>query len=368
VHLRRGDLLALHGEWAGAQEEYERSVDADGGLIALRKLAQAQLQRRDTAGVRETIRELRRNGARSEDLLLLESIVALRTGELLEARRILDAAEDSPQKHYVLALLGIVQGDHTSAQEHLEATARGWEPVLRASARTLQGAYQEFGLFPEGQNIHLVTLLARALAQVLECELALPLLVQVTQLKEDYRDAWIVQGYCELTTDRPQQALASLEQAYQLDPQKPEIQYFLARAYAALGNPQNAITFLEYALQNGFEPQAEVRRLLAEQAREFGDAALALEQYGHLLEQERPTFDAFEGFVAVSIGLGRTDDALVRAQQAVERFPEDAVAHDLLGWALASAGQTDAARAALQRALELDPFLQSAKDRLGTLR
>jgi len=55
---------------------------------------------------------------------------------------------------------------------------------------------------PRVREIHLLTLVSRALAQVQECELALPLLSQVTGIQDDYRDAWIVQGFCELSSER----------------------------------------------------------------------------------------------------------------------------------------------------------------------
>ena len=230
MHLRQGDLLALKGSWKEAQREYEASVKAGGDLPALRKLAQAQLQRRDISGVQKTIKDMKLAGAKSEDLLLLESIVNLRTGELVKARTMLEEAEDSPQKHYGIALLSIIEGIHPNAQAALQQVVNGWEPVLRSHAKILLAAYDEFTLFPESPDIHLITLLSRALAQVQECELALPLLTQVTAKKDDYRDAWIVQGYCELVTERTEQSLASLEQAYNIDPQKPETQYFLGSA------------------------------------------------------------------------------------------------------------------------------------------
>ncbi|MFH0851492.1 MAG: tetratricopeptide repeat protein, partial [Candidatus Peregrinibacteria bacterium] len=276
LHLREGDLYAVRGEWAEAAVSYEKAVALDGGLPALRKLALAELQRRDMGGLQETIRKLKAAGARPEDVALIENIVLLRTGELSAARKRLESATDSPQKHYALALLSIIEGNHTIAQQELQTVTTGWEPALRTNARTLLGAYEEFALFPQSSDLHLITLLSRALAQVQECELALPLLAQVTREKEDYRDAWIVQGYCELTTERPQQALNSLERAYNLNPEKPEIQYFLARAHAALNQHENAITFLEYALQNGFTPKSEIRRLIAAEALKKGDAAAAL--------------------------------------------------------------------------------------------
>ncbi|MCF7844872.1 MAG: tetratricopeptide repeat protein [Kiritimatiellales bacterium] len=364
VHLRQGDLLALRGEWKEAQDEYKAAVKANGGLPALRKLAKAQLQRRDISGVRSTIGKMRSAGARPEDLLLLESVVSLRAGELLEAQNVLDAAADSPQKHYGLALLAIIQGNHEIAQEELAQVINGWEPVLRSYARTLQAAYDEFMLFPEGSNLHLITLLARALAQSQECELALPLLVQVTTSNDDYRDAWIVQGYCELITERSQDALASLEQAYNLDPQKPEIQYFLARAYADMAQHENAITFFEYSLANGFEPESEIRRLIAKSALENGNAAIALSQYEALTQMEDAPFEMFDGYITASLALGNHEEAFIKATEATTRWPQNARAWELLGWACMETDLTDEAREAFGKALEINPNLKSVQEKL----
>jgi tetratricopeptide (TPR) repeat protein len=367
LHLREGDILALRGEWLRAQSEYQLSVENGGGLPALRKLAQAQLQRRDIDGVRSTIRALRAAGARSEDLLLLESIVALRTGELVRAREMLEAGSDSPQKHYGLALLAIVEGHHPQAQQELAQVVGGWEPVLRAYGRSLQAAYDEFSLFPQSTDLHLTTLLSRALAQVHECELALPLLSTVTRTQDDYRDAWIVQGYCELTTERADAAVASLEHAYNLDPSKPETQYFLARAYSARGENQNAITFLEYSLQNGFEPQAEIHRAIAQEAVRGGSSDVALEHFGALLSGSDVTADDMRSYIEVALALQKNEDALSVAQTAVERFPNSAALHATLGSALAANAKTDEARTSYQKALELDPLLEGVKEKMEAL-
>jgi tetratricopeptide (TPR) repeat protein len=367
LHLRKGDLFALRGQWGKAEEEYALAVEAGGGLPALRKLAQAQLQRRDLNGAKTTLEQLRRAGARIEDLLLLESIIELRTGELVRAKSILSAAADSPQKHYGLALLAIVQGSHEEAQTELTQVVAGWEPVLRTYARTLQSAYEEYALFPDSPPLHLTTLLAHSLAQVQECELALPLLAEVTNAQQDYRDAWTVQGFCELTTERFQESLASFERAYSLDPEKPEIQYFLARSYAALEDHPNAITFLRYALQNGFEPESEARRTLATSALALGDSALALEQYDELTHLEDADLESYRQYVTAAITLERKEEAFVKAQEASEKWEDDAEAQELLGIAAAESGREDEARAAFEKALSIDPKLESARERLGRL-
>ncbi|MDD5103548.1 MAG: tetratricopeptide repeat protein [Candidatus Peribacteraceae bacterium] len=368
LHLREGDLYAVRGEWAEAAASYEQAVALDGGLPALRKLALAELQRRDMGGLQETIRQLKAAGARPEDIALIENIVLLRTGELSTARKRLEGATDSPQKHYALALLSIIEGNHAIAQQELATVTTGWEPALRSNARTLLGAYEEFALFPQSSDLHLITLLSRALAQVQECELALPLLAQVTKEKEDYRDAWIVQGYCELVTERPQQALVSLERAYNLNPEKPEIQYFLARAHAALGQHENAITFLEYALQNGFTPKSEIRRLIASEALKNGDAAAALGQYKALVEEPDAGIEAFDGAVSTALALKRNDEAIALALLGTQRLPQIARSFDILGWAYAEAGKKEEARTALTKALEIDPYLLSAKERMEKIK
>ncbi|MFH0770935.1 MAG: tetratricopeptide repeat protein [Candidatus Peregrinibacteria bacterium] len=368
LKLRSGDLLALKGDWKGAETEYQKSVDAGGGLTALRKLAQAQLQRRNIEAVGKTIQKMKQAGARAEDLLLLESITLLRSGELLRAKNLLNGADDSPQKHYGLSLLAIVQGEHEKAQEELRSVSGGWEPTLRSYARTLQAAYDEFALFPEGNNLHLITLLSRALAQVQECELAIPLLVQVTNSKEDYRDAWIVQGYCELVTERYAESLTSLEHAYNIDPQKPEIQYFLGRTYGALGEHDNAITFLEYALENGFQPKSEVQRWIAEEAELAGNTDLVLAQKKALTEEKDASLQTFEDFIRTAIDLKDAETAYVKAEEAVKRWPEDPLSFELLGLAAQATGHTDEAKSAFEKALQLNPEMAGVREELEALK
>ena len=365
--LRRGDLLALRGEWTGAEKEFQAAVDAGGGLTALRKLAQAQLQRRDIDAARETLRRLRGAGARDEDLVLLESVINLRSGNLDEARRLLEAAAEAPQKQYGLGLLAIIEGRHDDARTALSSVLGGWEPTLRTYAKALLAAYEEYDLFQGSPDIHRSTLLARALADVGECELALPMLSKVLADQDDYRDAWIVQGYCQLTSERPDEAKLSLERAYAIDPQKPEIQYFLARTFARLGDHRAAITYLQYALENGFTPEAEARRLLAAEAFAAGDATLALQELDKLTQADDAGVDAFVDFVTAALSVDQNEEAYARAQEATARHPDNALSYDLLGWTAIETDRKQEARTALNRALELDPMLQSARDRLDSL-
>lgn len=362
--LRQGDLMALQGDWSGAEREYEAAASAGGGVAALRKLATAQMQRREIDKVKKTIQELRSAGASGDDLMLLQAIVSLRTGEMVKAQQLLTDAPDSPHKHYGLTLLHIVQGKNDDAKKEITATVNGWEPTLRSYARILQSAYDEYALFSESRSIHLTTLLARSLAQVQECELALPLLGHVIAEADNYRDAWTVQGYCELTTERFPEALASFQKAYAIDPEKPEIQYFLGRASIALKQYRNAVTFYQYALVNGFEPKTEVRRRLAEAALLADDKPTAYEQLKALVVEPEADVPLFEKVVTLAVELQKKEDAYQYALTATAKWPDDAATQELLGWGAYETGRMDEAREALHKALQREPTRERAKELL----
>ncbi len=356
IELRQGEIFELKGEWKQAQEKYKRSVESGGGAPALKKLAAIQLQRREYDDASKTIDALKDENPESEDVMLLEGILALRRGNPSEATAVFNTNPESPQGLYGLALVSIVNGDHEKAKTLLAKAAQAGEPAIRTAANVVIQSYNEFALFPDGQQTHLSTLLARSLAQVNECEMALLLVNPVVLTQPSYRDAWIVKGFCEFTTERTRDALASLEQAYALDPEKPEIQYFLARTYAALGDPQNAVTFLQYAVVNGFSPERDARELLADYAQELGNIELALEQYRIIAEGKESDLDAYKRYVEIASSTqNHTLDAIALAKAALTRWPDDPSALAIAAKAALAAGMKEDAKAYIDSALRIDP-------------
>jgi Tfp pilus assembly protein PilF len=70
----------------------------------------------------------------------------------------------------------------------------------------------------------------------------------------------------------------------------------------------------------------------------------------------------------VALQRGALETARGRAEGAVRAAPTLATAHEVLGEVLAAQGEGGAAKKALERALELDDGLQSARERLRKLR
>jgi tetratricopeptide (TPR) repeat protein len=69
-----------------------------------------------------------------------------------------------------------------------------------------------------------------------------------------------------------------------------------------------------------------------------------------------------------ALELGDGNAARDLAEQALKVQPRSAVAHEALGSALEAIGKKAEARKALERAVEIDPRLDSAKERLKKLR
>lgn len=367
--LRQGEIFERRGQWQQAEEKYALSVESGGGAPALRKLIGLQLQRREYDKAREAIAKLKKEDSESPDVMLLSGILELESGKPEAAQRLFARELELPQSQYGLALLAISQLKHDDAKAALTKAAQGNDPGVRGLANILLSAYNEFALFPDGQDIHLKTLLARALAQVNRCETALPLVTAVTATQDKYRDAWIVKGFCEFTTERTRDALASLERAYSIDPQKPETQYFLARAHEALGDPQNAVTFLQYAIENGFEPVKDARELLVGYALELGKTELALEQQKMLSAAADADLATVAKYVDLALSLpSHNEDALAAAKAAVKKWPDDPAAITLLGRALAAMGKVDEAGQKFNEALRIDPKYGAARQELDKLK
>ncbi len=353
--LRQGEIELAQGSLERAEGLFTQSVDAGGGVPALRKLIAVQVQRRKYNEARQTLSSLKKEDD-DEDIFLLEGLLELRSGNKDDARRMFDTKQNDPDGQYGLAIIALVEKRNDEASTLLRTVAESEDPTLRTYARSILHAFTEFALFPEGKATHLETLIGRALAQVNECELALPLLTEVVTTENGYRDAWIVKGFCEFSTERTNDALISLEHAYNLDPEKPETQYFLARTYNALGDQQNAVTFLQYAIVNGFEPEREARELLATFAINNGNSDLALEQLRALAEEENSDIGAYEKFIALAVTVpSRAEDAYQLALVARSKWPDDVATLALLAEAEIGTGRLSDAEAHLNQALNIDP-------------
>lgn len=201
-------------------------------------------------------------------------------------------------------------------------------------------------------------------------------------------DEYIQLGKQQLEGGHPQQALELFLSAYALQPDNPEVLFYLGRAYSDLGQPEEALrryllslqldpdsvgTLVNIASQYdtlGQHQRAEDYYIRASNLDpgnpaiylEWGKAysrqgrhqeALACIEQARRLDPGNPDYAGFEA--QKFFDMEQYDDALASAQELIRLRPGDAEDHDLLGDILNALERHEEAIQAYDRAISLDP-------------
>ncbi len=135
-------------------------------------------------------------------------------------------------------------------------------------------------------------------------------------------------------------------------------------------DPQNAelaVLAADMKRKAGAAKASELFRKALE-AEAVGNVAGALETYRAALEADPANVRAAAHAAKAAATLGDLASARTLASAAVHAGPRAGVAHEALGIVLEAEGNKKEARKALEKALELDPRLEGAKERLKKLR
>lgn len=165
------------------------------------------------------------------------------------------------------------------------------------------------------------------------------------------------------------------------------VQDLVARGKAALAAGQAAAAVNDLLLAQGMDPaNAEISALAAEarkkagavraneayekgiEAEALGNWAFALVQFRRALEADPLHLRAASHAAKAAIELGDLASARALAEAAIKAAPRAALAHEALALVLDGEGNKREAKRELERALEIDPRLESAKERLKKLR
>jgi tetratricopeptide (TPR) repeat protein len=365
--LKQGDAAFSAGKLARAAEQYRAAWERDADERAVRKLFSVLLLREEYAEAEEILSSMERAKLPEGVLRPLRGLLQLHRGDAEKAIEFFSALLPDSEGFFGLALMAMISADHEGAQRALaEVLSRTEDPLLRENARRLQDAYEEFSLFQDGKPVHLLVLLARALAQNGEYRLALQLLESAVALDPQYRDAWIILGYSALAVEEKDRAVQALETALRLDPIKPEVQELLASAYAAQGDLERAYMQMRFALVNKVEPELPARLKLIDYARRIGRFEEALQQYEVIFSLPGAEIAHMEEAVGIAIDeLRQPERASLIAKRALGKMGEGARVFALLGWVALAEDRLEEARALLDRAVSEDSALGSAWYRLG---
>ncbi len=324
----------------------------------------SQISFRDYSSAESSAKSALIHFPNDQEFLILLGEINMQKSKFTEAKRIFSSLPDGPAKNFYLGVLNAYFEDYDGAKELLGKIANNKE--FGDQAQILLGAFDEFSLFPNGNPLHLRLLITKAFNDLHFFEMAIQSSKKIIKEREEYRDAWIILGHSYLSLERYDLAKNILRKALELDPTKPETAFFLGLAETAQEDFDSAITHLSMARENGFIPQAEVTKALAEAflAGKFYDAAR--KEYEKLLDVRGAPVEKY--IQPIRISLEFLDDpktAQKMAKMAIENYPDSEVAKNLLAWALLEDGKLGEAREILEEIIAQNPNFAPAHLNLG---
>ncbi len=304
------------------------------------------------------------------DFLLLLGDLFLQQGEsrLIEAKNTFALLpESSPERNYYLGVIAIAEGDMDLAQNLFEKAKSS--TVFNRRSDMILAAFNEFSLFPDGSPLHRDTLLAKALNDAEQFEISLMLTKKVLLENAGYRDAWLVNGYSYLALERYEFTYNAFTQAFSIDPAHADSAFFLGLTNKRLGDYDRAVSFYERAIENGFTPEKEVLREIAD-AYYLGEKyELSLKEYEKMLELYGGEVSDFIRPMNIALTILKdTDTGISLGNWVVETYPNEALAWNLRGWAYLEKNDLATAESDLKKSLELDNKLAAAYLNLGIVR
>ncbi len=372
AHLELGELYYNEGDFEKAVSELESAASINpNSSTAFLKLGYAYLKNNQTNEAKTAFEQAFNLNSNSIDVQIGLVRANIDTRALTEAETLLvNMNEGYPETVYYKAILAILKNENDKAKDYFDRLA-GSEEIsseLKEKVQFFLDAYTNFEVFTDSESIYLDALLAKALGQADEYQAGIIVGLDIVNQMNNYRDAWIILGYNYLAVEKARDAIDALSKAEDLSPEKPETLFYLGLAYFANNDLDNAIAYLEKAYKNGFEPKDEVNLKL-------GDIYLLQESYDKaafryekVLTQNTSNIDVFVKAIWLNIDqIGNHSKALKLAEKAVEKFPDNAMAYNLLGWAQLSIGEYSDAEKNLTASLNLNPQLDATNLNFGLL-
>jgi tetratricopeptide (TPR) repeat protein len=203
---------------------------------------------------------------------------------------------------------------------------------------------------------------------------------QLLEVDPTHQDGLLGAGLAASRLERGQDALGFYNRYLELNPGDVQVRMAVSGQIVEAGDVVSAFRILEPAIRDNAENLdfqqylAQVATAAGQRVAEQQDAAAAREYYETALRAYDRVFAArgaeleapvMRQAIAVNLELGRTDDALRLAQQATERFPEDAGTWAQFASVLNRANRTSEEIRALNRVAELDPRFENVFIRLA---
>lgn len=373
--MEKGDYYYEHGFLTFASNEYVKAANLEPTRATpYLKLVQVNFDLMDYGKAKANAEEVLTLSPGNYEARYFLVLIAIKQSEFETALQLIDQllAEDVTDYRllYHKALLKIAFNEHEEGKTLLDQALKGSseDPEMSQKIHKILAGYEEFEFAKAAEELYLSELLTRAFNQIGEYEIAIYKLKEILKARPDLRDSWILLGFAYLNLENYLFALTSFEHAYQLDSEWPATQYFLGVAYTEIGRNDDAIIYLNYALENGFEPAVIVKQKLADLYLETGDYEKSVQAYREVLDVNKQDINAFVRPIWIYLDfLKQPEKALKLGEMAVMTFPEHPMAYNLLGWSQIGTKNYIEAEKNLKKSITLDPSLAAAHYNLAKL-
>lgn len=363
-HIARGDSYLKQGFAELARDEYLEASEknTDNSVLPYIKLAKVLAILKQYDGAIQYLQYAEKIDNLPEIQMELAKNY-IHKYNFTQAKTILASIKDSLQEAlYYDYIINIAESYHVTENEKVP-----FAETFQKS-KTLQKAINDFGLQQDGQLIYLKALVAKALIENEDYEIASILLEKILKERSDYRDSWIMMGYANLRIENYERAKQAYQNAYDIDPTKPETQFFLAIALEETGEKEKALEFYQLAFKNQYTPKAHVVQKIAELSLDLGFYKEAFDLYEELLKTKHESVDDFIRPISIAITkLSDLEKAKKIAEWAKDVYPEEAQSYNLLAWVEIEKGDFSQAQKYLNTAFEKNPKFAAAHYNQGLL-
>lgn len=372
-YIELGDKYFKEENYALALKNYKSASQLSENFNILMKLGESYLRDNQYEKAKETFSKAQKTEPDSVPAKLGEIKSLLGQKNIESAKTILWTLDPStPEVKYYRGVTLLLYKSFDEARKTFEELIAQTEPaisqVIIDNSQKFIDKYRLFDTFKESDHLFLQTLLAKALTEVNENPAAIPLLYDVLNQQNNYRDAWIVLGYAYLKTGQSADAIDALLRAKDLDPDKSETLFYLGLAYFSNNEEDKAIQYLKAAEEKGYPEKDLITLKLAELYLLENKFRTSEKYYEEVITLNPSDINAFIKAVWLNIDkIGNPAKAVELASKANQLFPENPMSYNLKGWALTANGEYEEARTFLTRALEMDKEFDAAHLNLGWL-
>ncbi|MCB0745477.1 MAG: tetratricopeptide repeat protein [Ignavibacteriae bacterium] len=373
-NIKQGDYYFDQQDFPNALKYYTLAKQENpDSYTTLLKIANTHMAYHQADQALPYYQELKQNNQPIKDIDLKLALAHLNSGNIQMAKEIFwnlnQANPQDFQVRYYQALILLIANDFEQAKEVFEELKKDEVPAeFKDKAKIYLEAFDFFDYFQEGEAIYLKTLMAKAMVDTGEFNIALASLQEIITTKPDYHDAWVLSGYCYIKINKAAEAIDSLNQARALNPDNPLVDFYQGLANYSLNNLPEAAKYLQNALKKDLKESNEANKYLADiylQQNEYSKASVI---YENLLTQTQPNIEIYEKLVSIYLTkTNNLDRAEFLANTSLQNFPNSAVSNALMGAVYYHKESLQNAKKYLEQSLQIDSNLDIANLYIGML-